>query len=112
MVQTSELEVAGLPPAGSEGVLFLVDISGYVFRAFYAVPPLTNEIIALTKDSSLVYILGLSMAHGLAAQIHGSALLTRTGDGHTSYHTSDCARTATDRYLIRSRAPADRICVG
>jgi pimeloyl-ACP methyl ester carboxylesterase len=51
-------------------------------------------------------------AHGLAAQIHGSAMLTRTGDGHTSYHTSECARTATDQYLIRPHAPADRVCVG
>ena len=51
-------------------------------------------------------------AHGLAAQIHGSALFTRTGDGHTSYHTSDCARIATDQYLIRPQAPADRVCEG
>lgn len=51
-------------------------------------------------------------AHGLAAQIQGSALLTRTGDGHTSYHTSECARTATDQYLIRPHAPADRVCEG
>jgi pimeloyl-ACP methyl ester carboxylesterase len=51
-------------------------------------------------------------AHGLAAQIHGSAMLTRTGDGHTSYHSSDCARAATDRYLIRPQAPADSVCVG
>jgi pimeloyl-ACP methyl ester carboxylesterase len=51
-------------------------------------------------------------AHGLAAQIHGSAMLTRTGDGHTSYHVSDCARAATDQYLIRPQAPADRICEG
>jgi pimeloyl-ACP methyl ester carboxylesterase len=51
-------------------------------------------------------------AHGLAAQIRGSAMLTRTGDGHTSYHTSDCARTAIDQYLIRPHAPADRVCEG
>lgn len=51
-------------------------------------------------------------AHGLAAQIHGSAMLTRTGDGHTSYHTSDCARTAIDQYLILPHAPADRVCTG
>jgi len=51
-------------------------------------------------------------AHGLAAQIRGSAMLTRTGDGHTSYHSSDCARTATDQYLTRPQAPADRTCEG
>jgi DNA polymerase-1 len=43
MVDTSELEAAGLPAAGAEGVVFLIDISGYVFRAFYALPPLTSE---------------------------------------------------------------------
>ena len=32
-----------LPPPGAEGVLYLIDVSGYVFRAFYALPPLTNE---------------------------------------------------------------------
>jgi pimeloyl-ACP methyl ester carboxylesterase len=51
-------------------------------------------------------------AHGLAAQIQGSVLLTRTGDGHTSYHTSECTRIASDEYLIRPQAPADRICEG
>lgn len=51
-------------------------------------------------------------AHGLAAQIPGSVMLTRTGDGHTSYHTSPCARTATDDYLIRPQAPADQVCEG
>lgn len=34
---------AQLPAPGSPGVLYIVDISGYVFRAFYALPPLTNE---------------------------------------------------------------------
>src|SRR6478735_3082335 len=34
---------AALPAPGTERVLYLVDISGYVFRAFYALPPLTSE---------------------------------------------------------------------
>jgi pimeloyl-ACP methyl ester carboxylesterase len=46
----------------------------------------------------------------LGQQIHGSDLLTRTGDGHTSYYTSPCARNAMDAYLIRPEAPADRVC--
>jgi len=50
------------------------------------------------------------MAHGLAPQIDGSDLLTRTGDGRTSYFTSPCARAAIDAYLLHPRAPADRIC--
>ena len=65
-------------------------------------------IVHSVHDSSDHY----KWAHSLAAQVHGSALLTRTGDGHTSYHTSECARTATDQYLIRPQAPADRVCVG
>ena len=48
--------------------------------------------------------------HDLAAQIHGSDLLTRTGDGHTSYYSSPCSRAAMDDYLVRPQAPADRVC--
>jgi pimeloyl-ACP methyl ester carboxylesterase len=51
-------------------------------------------------------------AHGLAAQIQGSVMVTRTGDGHTSYYTSECARTASDQYLVRPQAPPDRVCEG
>jgi hypothetical protein len=50
--------------------------------------------------------------HSLAAQIQGAAILTRTGDGHTSYYTSECARTASDQYLIRPQASPDRTCEG
>lgn len=49
-------------------------------------------------------------AHSLAAQIRGSEVLTRTGDGHTSYHTSPCARAALDGYLVLPRPPADLVC--
>jgi pimeloyl-ACP methyl ester carboxylesterase len=51
-------------------------------------------------------------AHGLAAQIDGSALLTRTGDGHTSVFTSECAKSAMDAFLIERRSEANRICEG
>jgi pimeloyl-ACP methyl ester carboxylesterase len=51
-------------------------------------------------------------AHGLAAQIDGSALLTRTGDGHTSIYTSDCAKSAMDAFLLERRSEANRICEG
>src|SRR6195952_4588850 len=43
MAETSESETGGLPPVGSKDVVFLIDISGYVFRAFYALPTLTSE---------------------------------------------------------------------
>ena len=63
-------------------------------------------IVHAVHDSSDPY----RWAHGLAAQIHGSDLLTRTGDGHTSYYTSPCARAAIDAYLVRPQAPPDRVC--
>jgi hypothetical protein len=65
-------------------------------------------IVHAVHDSSDPY----RWAHGLAAQIEGSLLLTRTGDGHTSYHTSECARIASDQYLVRPQAPPDRVCEG
>jgi pimeloyl-ACP methyl ester carboxylesterase len=78
-------------------------------------PPRTLDVrgvpalmVHAVHDSSDPY----SWAHSLAAQIHGIALLTRTGDGHTSYHTSPCARAAIDQYLIRPQAPPDRLCAG
>src|SRR5580700_4744937 len=33
---------AALPPPGSEKHLYLVDVSGYVFRAYHALPPLSS----------------------------------------------------------------------
>jgi pimeloyl-ACP methyl ester carboxylesterase len=65
-------------------------------------------IVHAVHDPSVPY----KWAHGLASQIRGSDLLTRTGDGHTSYHTSTCARRAMDHYLIRPEASADRVCRG
>jgi pimeloyl-ACP methyl ester carboxylesterase len=53
-----------------------------------------------------------SWTHGLAAQIEGSALLTRTGDGHTSIFTSDCARSAAQAFLVETHAAANRVCEG
>ena len=32
-----------LPPPGTEGHLFLIDLSGYVFRAYHAIAPLSNS---------------------------------------------------------------------
>ncbi len=65
-------------------------------------------IVHAVHDPSVAY----KWAHGLASQIDRSDLLTRTGDGHTSYYTSPCARRAIDRYLVRPQASADRVCRG
>ena len=35
-------ESTELPPPGSPDVAYLVDLSGYVFRAYHALPPLTS----------------------------------------------------------------------
>ncbi len=48
--------------------------------------------------------------HSLASQISGSSILTRDGDGHTSYNTSKCARAAVDAYLVTPKAPASSTC--
>ena len=32
-----------LPPPGSENVLYLIDLSGYVYRSYHALPPLSNS---------------------------------------------------------------------
>lgn len=63
-------------------------------------------MVHAAHDSSDPY----KWAHSLAAQIEGIDLLTRTGDGHTSFHTSPCARAAIVAYLVRPEAPADRVC--
>jgi hypothetical protein len=48
--------------------------------------------------------------HLLKDQIRGADLLTRTGDGHTSYYSSPCSRTAMDDYLVHPQAADDRVC--
>ena len=57
-------------------------------------------LIHATHDPSDSY----TWAHGLATQLDGSALLTRTGDGHTSVNTSDCAKSAMDAFLLDRRS--------
>jgi pimeloyl-ACP methyl ester carboxylesterase len=69
-------------------------------------PPIL--IVNATHDPSTTY----AWAHGLAEQIKGSVLLTRVGDGHTSYYTSTCARAAIDRYFLTGKTPApDAVCL-
>lgn len=66
-------------------------------------------IVNATHDPSTPY----TWAHGLAAQIRGSSLLTRVGEGHTSYFTSPCAQAATDRHLIDAHSAGPvQTCVG
>lgn len=62
-------------------------------------------VVHATHDPSLPY----EWAHSLAAQIEGSHVLTREGDGHTSYYTSACARGAIDAFLVDLTVPA-QVC--
>lgn len=71
----------------------------YVFRV-RGVPPVL--IINATHDPSTTY----EWALGLHAQIEPSRLLTRVGNGHTSYTVSPCARRYVDAYLIHRELPA------
>ena len=58
-------------------------------------------LVNATHDPSTAYVWAL----GLQAQIPGSTLLTRDGEGHTSYVTSDCGRAAIDGYLVDLALP-------
>jgi pimeloyl-ACP methyl ester carboxylesterase len=71
------------------------------------VPPIL--IVNATHDPSTPY----QWALGVASQVRGSVLLTRVGDGHTSYFSSPCAQSAIDEYLITGRiAGPVKTCVG
>jgi pimeloyl-ACP methyl ester carboxylesterase len=64
-------------------------------------------IVNPTHDPSTSYVWALSMQ----AQIPRSVLLTRDGDGDTSYLSSPCAQEAIDRYLIeRVLPPPGTVC--
>jgi pimeloyl-ACP methyl ester carboxylesterase len=62
-------------------------------------PPMV--LVNATHDPSTAYV----WAPSLQAQIPGSTLLTRDGEGHTSYITSACGRAAIDRYLVDLALP-------
>ena len=63
-------------------------------------------IVHATHDPSVSY----QWAFGLAAQIRGSSVLSRVGDGHTSYYTSACARNATDQFLLTKQSAPAPVC--
>src|SRR6478752_9479505 len=39
----ARISPAQLPPPGSDDTLYVVDLSGYVFRAYHALPPLSSS---------------------------------------------------------------------
>ena len=40
---SEEIATASLPPAGDPDTLYVLDVSSYVFRAYHALPPLSNS---------------------------------------------------------------------
>ena len=63
-------------------------------------PPIL--LVGGTGDPATPY----AWAQAVNRQIAGSVLLTRNGNGHTSYDASPCAHTAIDDYLIKLTLPA------
>ena len=63
-------------------------------------PPIL--LVGGTNDPATPYAEAVAVSH----QIDGSVLLTRRGNGHTSYDSSPCAHAAEDAYLIDLTLPA------
>lgn len=63
-------------------------------------PPIL--VVAATGDPSTPYEWGVS----LADQLESGVLITRRGDGHTSFHFSACVRDIATTYLLTLAAPA------
>ncbi|MEO8745422.1 MAG: alpha/beta hydrolase [Candidatus Dormiibacterota bacterium] len=63
-------------------------------------PPIL--LVGGTDDPATPY----AESQSVNRQIRGSILLTRQGNGHTSYQTSLCAQAAEDLYLIDLKLPA------
>ena len=59
-------------------------------------------LVGGTNDPATPY----SDAQSVNRQIDGSVLLTRSGEGHTSYGSSGCSHAAEDSYLIDLTLPA------
>ena len=64
------------------------------------VPPIL--LVGASNDPATPYV----WAKNVSQEIAGSVLLTRIGNGHTSYEFSDCIATAEDAYLTNLVIPA------
>lgn len=63
-------------------------------------PPIL--VVGSTGDPATPY----SWAQALASQLSHGVLLTRTGEGHTAYLSSQCVRNAVDAYMVDLHTPA------
>jgi hypothetical protein len=59
-------------------------------------------VVGGTGDPATPY----AWAQAVSQQLSGSVLLTRQGNGHTSYNSSACAKQLIDAYLIDLSLPA------
>jgi pimeloyl-ACP methyl ester carboxylesterase len=82
--------------------------------AYWPVPP-TGHAGPLSADGAPPILLvggtgdpatPYAWAQAVNKQLAGSVLLTRNGNGHTSYDASTCAHSAIDAYLINLTLPA------
>jgi pimeloyl-ACP methyl ester carboxylesterase len=71
-------------------------------RAPTAVQTAPSLIIGATGDPATPYV----QAKALNRELDRSVLLTRKGEGHTSYGVSDCIQNHADEYLIELKLPA------
>jgi hypothetical protein len=62
-------------------------------------PPIV--VVAATGDPATPYAWGVS----LARQLTSSVLVTRDGEGHTSYLTDACITSVVDDYLLKLKVP-------
>jgi DNA polymerase-1 len=83
---------AHLPPAGAKDVLYLVDLSGYVFRAYHALPPLSN-----TKGEPTHAVLGtVNMLQKVVGEKRPAMLaVAMDSKGRTFRHGLDARYKAT-----------------
>ncbi len=77
-----------------------VDGRGLEQPSIKGVPPIL--LIGATGDPVTPY----DWAKQMNSEIPGSVLLTRDGNGHTSYGITDCIDSAADRYLLNLALPA------
>lgn len=92
---------------------------GNLVCAYWPVKPIGKDAPILVTGTPPILLVGstndpatpYAEAQAVQQQIQGSVLLTRQGNGHTSYDSSQCAHTAEDDYLIRLTLPkAGTVC--
>jgi hypothetical protein len=91
---------------------------GDIACLYWPVPPVTRPgplrdsgappvvVVGTTGDPATPY----AWAQHLASELDDGILVTRDGDGHGAYLSSQCVRTAVDAYLIHLTPPVALTC--